>query len=348
MSGRGNSPPPGGETMELVETMDSTSVEDEAKRLSETTPPPVAQTNTAQVAQDPESADVTDQFLYDNADEIIKIIELKAKLTADWFRPADCQTNPDLARHYDQMYDDHSKEMEARCAKLHISQNAVPVTINELKDRVEYLHMAKQATATPSANPAQANPKPTSAKPRRGTEKRPLDADGFRQPPKHLIRGTTANAIPTPTLPTTLPSGCKSLELEFTERKFNPTQQKSFCIPTPAVIPKMSTRTQSSPLTATSYSDILMNRKQTETAQSKQHQTSYPMSEQNSTGSASVISTSALELFRTLAHFAHDTTINFPVLLQAIRLALPTLRTLQSDEEKTLLIFEFYHATLCA
>ncbi|GIY32325.1 hypothetical protein CDAR_619791 [Caerostris darwini] len=116
----------------------------------------------------------------------------------------------------------------------------------------------------------------------------------------------------------------------------------------PTLAYSQNTRTQSSPLTATSYSDILMNRKQTETAQSKQHQTNHPMSDQNSTGSASVISSSALELFRTLAHFAHDTTINFPVLLQAIRLALPTLRTLQSDEEKTLLIFEFYHATLCA
>ncbi|GIY85544.1 hypothetical protein CDAR_540311 [Caerostris darwini] len=121
--------------------------------------------------------------------------------------------------------------------------------------------------------------------------------------------------------------------------------------PNPTSAYTQYSRTQSSPLTqsATSYSDMLMNRKQAiETAQPKHYEANPPMNDQNISGSASVISSSALELFRTLAHFAHDTTINFSVLLKAMRLALPTLRTLQSDEEKTLLTFEFYHATLCA
>ncbi|GIY13997.1 hypothetical protein CEXT_682801 [Caerostris extrusa] len=177
----------------MIETMDSSTSEDEAKRLSETTPS-VAQTNNPLIAQDSAPAVVMDQFLYDNADEIIKIIELKSKLTADWFRPVACKTNLDLAKQYDLVHKTHLKEMEARCANLRISQIDVPVTINELKDRVEYLYIARQATTTP----AHSNqiPKRTSAPPRRGTDKRPLDADGFRLRPKHVVRGTTANATP--------------------------------------------------------------------------------------------------------------------------------------------------------
>ncbi|GIX81374.1 hypothetical protein CDAR_2261 [Caerostris darwini] len=44
------------------------------------------------------------------------------------------------------------KEMNARCANLRISHNDVSMTINDLKERVEYLHMAKQANTTPAPN----------------------------------------------------------------------------------------------------------------------------------------------------------------------------------------------------
>ncbi|GIX91022.1 hypothetical protein CDAR_33881 [Caerostris darwini] len=55
-------------------------------------------------------------------------------------------------------------------------------------------------------------------------------------------------------------------------------------------------------------------------------------------------SSSALELFRTLSVLAHDETLNFQILLKAIRTALPTLRTLDNDEEKSITIFEHYYA----
>ncbi|GIY13500.1 hypothetical protein CDAR_507841 [Caerostris darwini] len=56
-----------------------------------------------------------------------------------------------------------------------------------------------------------------------------------------------------------------------------------------------------------------------------------------------ILSDSALELFKVLSKFAHDDTLHFPALLRAIRSALPTLRALEADEEKALVIFEHYH-----
>ncbi|GIY34100.1 hypothetical protein CEXT_435331 [Caerostris extrusa] len=94
--------------------MDLSPSGDEAKRLSETTPP------NAQSANDPPPV-ITDQFLYDNVDEQLKIIELKSKLTAGWFRPAVCINNPELAKKYDLIYENNMKEMNARCANLRIS-----------------------------------------------------------------------------------------------------------------------------------------------------------------------------------------------------------------------------------
>ncbi|GIY80527.1 hypothetical protein CEXT_805591 [Caerostris extrusa] len=47
------------------------------------------------------------------------------------------------------------------------------------------------------------------------------------------------------------------------------------------------------------------------------------MGERNTNNSAPTFSSSVLELFKTLSVFAHDETLIFPVLLQAIRSALP-------------------------
>ncbi|GIY43284.1 hypothetical protein CDAR_257731 [Caerostris darwini] len=67
-----------------------------------------------------------------------------------------------------------------------------------------------------------------------------------------------------------------------------------------------------------------------------------PIGERNANNS--VLSPSALDLFRILSALAHDETLNFPILLKAIRSALPTLRTIDNDEEKSIVIFEHYHA----
>ncbi|GIZ05221.1 hypothetical protein CEXT_290441 [Caerostris extrusa] len=54
------------------------------KRLNETTPLAIMRVNLP-------PPEVTDEFLYAHINEMIEIMELKSKLIADWFRPAECQ-----------------------------------------------------------------------------------------------------------------------------------------------------------------------------------------------------------------------------------------------------------------
>ncbi|GIX91631.1 hypothetical protein CDAR_557251 [Caerostris darwini] len=79
MSGRDEEPPGTSETMDL------SPAGDEAKRLSETNTLP-----------DPPAIAAT-PILYAHAEELVHIIQLKARLAADWIRPAACKDNPELA-----------------------------------------------------------------------------------------------------------------------------------------------------------------------------------------------------------------------------------------------------------
>ncbi|GIY13276.1 hypothetical protein CDAR_443041, partial [Caerostris darwini] len=173
----------------------------EEKRLHETTPP---SDNTANVPP----PEVTDEFLYDHVNEIIEIIDIKSKLIADWFRPTECLTNPELCQQYEQTYLQHQEQLMLKCKNLGISHNEMPVTIVDLKDRIEHLHLAKQMAATAPNTEQQRQTPP--ALPKRSNEKRPLDADGFRLPAKHLTRRITS-ATPY----TIKPTGSKNLLLTF-------------------------------------------------------------------------------------------------------------------------------------
>ncbi|GIY80524.1 hypothetical protein CEXT_805571 [Caerostris extrusa] len=85
------------------------------KRLNETSP---LSDNAANLPP----PEVTDEFLYAHINEMIEIIELKSKLIADWFRPAECQTNPELQQQYDQTYLQYKEQMDAKCQSLEYPQ----------------------------------------------------------------------------------------------------------------------------------------------------------------------------------------------------------------------------------
>ncbi|GIY73585.1 hypothetical protein CDAR_429621 [Caerostris darwini] len=181
MSGRGSPPP----DVATTEKMDLSLQGDEEKRLNGTTP---RSDNTANVPP----SEVTDEFLYDHLNEVIEIIDLKSKVLADWFRPAECLTNPELCKQYDQSYKQHLGQLNLKCKQLGITHIEVPTTIIDLRDRIEYLHTAKQMAATaPNAEQQRQTPP---APYKRGKEKRPLDAEGFRLPAKHLTRKVTPTA----------------------------------------------------------------------------------------------------------------------------------------------------------
>ncbi|GIY78414.1 hypothetical protein CDAR_271951 [Caerostris darwini] len=312
MSGHGSPPP----DVANFEKMDLSLQGDEEKRLNETTP---LSDNTANVPP----PEVTDDFLYTHLNEMIEIIDLKSKLIADWFRPTECLTNPELCQQYDQSYAKYQEQLDLKCKKLGISHNDVPATIIDLKDRIEYLHVAKRmATTAPNAEQQQQTPP---APPKRSTEKRPLDADGFRLPAKHLTRRITSTA------PYTAP---KNLSQKL--------------IPKPGNIAKSRTQLHQNLSQRASYADKLVNKPQPVLPQQPLLQSQIvtsappPMGERNTNNSA--FSSSALELFKTLSVFAHDETLNFPILLKGIRSALPILHTIDNDEEKAITIFEHFCA----
>ncbi|GIY59725.1 hypothetical protein CDAR_444451 [Caerostris darwini] len=144
---------------------------------------------------------VMDEFLCNHITDIVKIIEFESKLIADWFRLLECNSDPSLALQYDQAYNASKNEMDVLCVKLGISHNEVPLSITDLKNHIEYFHVAKHTNATPAPKNQHQQSATIS---RKGSEKRYLDADGFRVPPKHLIRRTTASTTDSST---TLPSG---------------------------------------------------------------------------------------------------------------------------------------------
>ncbi|GIZ04980.1 hypothetical protein CEXT_739521 [Caerostris extrusa] len=147
---------------------------------------------------------VMDEFLCNHITDIVKIIEFKSKLIADWFRLLECNSDPSLALQYDQTYNASKNEMSALCVKLGISHNEVPLSITDLKNCIEYFHVAKHTNATPAPKINNSN---QPLYPEREVRKRSLDADGFRVLLKHLIRRTTASTTDSST---TLPSGSRN------------------------------------------------------------------------------------------------------------------------------------------
>ncbi|GIY03694.1 hypothetical protein CEXT_1961 [Caerostris extrusa] len=88
MFGRGE--PPGlSETMDLSPSGDEENVFPRRKPFLNHRPLPQLMT------------EVTDEYLYADAEELVKIIQLKARLATDWIRPAACKSNPELAAQYD-------------------------------------------------------------------------------------------------------------------------------------------------------------------------------------------------------------------------------------------------------
>ncbi|GIY10069.1 hypothetical protein CDAR_64231 [Caerostris darwini] len=399
MSGRGEEPPGMSEKMDL-------SAEDKEKRLPETTPltePPAA--------AEPLLTEVTPEYLYAHADELVNIIQLKARLAADWIRPVACNGNPELSAHYEQAFTATSDEMFARCRKLNMTPNQVPATVNDLKDKVQHIIDANSPAAQSANNKQQAQPAPSvqqnqTVPPRKGGGKRHMDSEGFTIPPKHLIRRVT------PTLPSTsttdsLPAGSNTHFSNLSSTNTMdvaddpiPEQPRKFRVPPFFVRPcanwvannaiykraapsmksvqsrdnflkltvdseddhmrlkaalvkqgaefkciQRASVTQPQPskrvTTELSYAQIV-NNKPAAQPRTVCLRTPPPMGVANN--QSAILSDSALELFRLLSKFAHDDTLHFPALLRAIRSALPTLRALEEDEEKALVIFEHYHA----
>ncbi|GIY46041.1 hypothetical protein CEXT_578701 [Caerostris extrusa] len=186
--------------------MDLSPTGDEQKRLPETTPLPEPPATAATTM-----TEVTDDYLYAHAEELVHIIQLKARLAADWIRPAACKGNPELAAQYELAFMAASDEMFARCSKLNLTPNQVPATVNDLKDKVQHLIDAEQSTAQSADNVPTSQPAPSvqhsqNVPPRKGGSKRQMDSQGFTVPPKHLIRRVTSTLPPATATPA-MPSG---------------------------------------------------------------------------------------------------------------------------------------------
>ncbi|GIY01335.1 hypothetical protein CDAR_599231 [Caerostris darwini] len=172
MSGRG-SPAPDSETMDISTGND----EQPPYRLPPD--PPVG----------------SDEFLYLHVETITKIIELRAKLLADWFRPKDLDL--ESANKLDKEYDATAAEMQTLCEGLGIVHDKLPEDINALHNRIKPVHLRlHEKAASPHAN----QQKPPTQK---GKGKRPLDAEGYQIPPKHLVckspKENSSDLTPLPT-----------------------------------------------------------------------------------------------------------------------------------------------------
>ncbi|GIY10790.1 hypothetical protein CDAR_16061 [Caerostris darwini] len=254
----------------------------------------------------------SDEFLYINAQVITKVIELKATMLADWFRPKDL--DPESAKKLDESYDATTAEMLALCEGLGIQHDKLPNDINELHNRIKPIHLRLHAAAAPSREKHQQPPA------KKGKGKRPLDTEGYQAPPKHLIC-KPAKEIVTDSAP--LPTG-------------NP-----FALPDSAALssndPDESATEKTRKLRVPPFfvrptSNWIVNN----------FNSAPPKG--NNFNSAPILSDAALQLFKILSQFAHDDTLHFPSLLSAIRSALPTLELTQNDNEKAIVIFEHYHA----
>ncbi|GIY53433.1 hypothetical protein CDAR_4051 [Caerostris darwini] len=255
----------------------------------------------------------SDEFVYLHAEIITKIIELKAKMLADWFRPKDL--DQESASKLDKEYDATAAEMHALCEGLGIKHDKLPDDIYELHNRIKPIHLRLHAAAASNQQ------KPPTQK---GKGKRPLDAEGYQIPPKHLVckppKETTTDPTPLPTgNPFVLPDNASPPSND------------------PAVsITEKTRKLRIPPFFVRPTSNWIVN-----------NFNSAPPKGSNF-NSAPILSDAALHLYKILSQFAHDDTLHFPSLLSAIRSALPTLQLNQNDNEKAIIIFEHYHAHYCS
>ncbi|GIY85092.1 hypothetical protein CDAR_398311 [Caerostris darwini] len=171
MSGRG-SPLPDSEKMDL------TPPSDERYRL-----PPNPQLG-------------SDEFLYLHAETITKMIDLKAKMLADWFLPQGL--DPDSAGKLDQIYEANAAEMKTLCEGLGMTYGELPDDILALHEKIKTIHLRLHGETT-SPQAIQQKPSPI----QKGKGKRSLDAEGYQIPPKHLVCKNPAGKSKDPaTLPT--------------------------------------------------------------------------------------------------------------------------------------------------
>ncbi|GIX93833.1 hypothetical protein CEXT_270991 [Caerostris extrusa] len=98
----------------------------------------------------------SDEYLYLHVQTITKIIKLKAKLLADWFRPKGL--DPDTTSKLDKEYDTTTAEMLALCEGLGMSQNELPEDIYALHEKIKHVHLRLHEETAPS----QANKQKTS------------------------------------------------------------------------------------------------------------------------------------------------------------------------------------------
>ncbi|GIY85089.1 hypothetical protein CDAR_398291 [Caerostris darwini] len=155
MSGRGSPLPDSGK-------MDLTPPSDERYRLPPN--PPLG----------------SDEFLYLHAETITKMIDLKAKMLADWFRPQGL--DPESAGKLDQIYEANAAEMKTLCEGLGMTYGELPDDILALHEKIKTIHLRLHGETT-SPQAIQQKPSPI----QKGKGKRSLDAEGYQIPPKHLV-----------------------------------------------------------------------------------------------------------------------------------------------------------------
>ncbi|GIY35470.1 hypothetical protein CDAR_239431 [Caerostris darwini] len=332
MSGRG-SPAPDSETMDISTGND----EQPPYRLPPD--PPVG----------------SDEFLYLHVETITKIIELRAKLLADWFRPKDLDL--ESANKLDKEYDATAEEMQTLCKGLGITHDKLPEDINALHNRIKPVHLRLHEKAAPHAN-QQKNPT------QKGKGKRPLDAEGYQIPPKHLVckppKENSTDLTPLPTgnpfsLPANASPPSNDPAVSTTEQTRKLRIPPYFVRPTPNWIVNIAQPFQSRKIADNvSFADIISNRNKTPNVNNNNpappqvnNFNSAPPKGSNF-NSAPILSDAALHLFKILSQFPHDDSLHFPSLLNAIRSALPTLQSTQNDNEKAIIIFEHYHAHYCS
>ncbi|GIY84830.1 hypothetical protein CDAR_282211 [Caerostris darwini] len=317
MSGRGSSHPDS-------ETMDITPPSDEQPRYRLPPNPPVG----------------SDEFLYLHAETITKVIELKAKLLADWFRPQGL--DPESTDKLDQEYDATTAEMLALCEGLGMTHGELPNDILALHEKMKPIHLRLHEETTPS-HAIQQKPPPT----QKG--KRPLDAEGYHIPPKHLVcknsAGKHKDLAPLPTgnpfsLPANTPPPSNDPAESTTEKTRKLRIPPYFVRPTPNWIINMSILKKDFP------SITAVNTHNSVPPQVNHLNSAPPQGSNNN--AAQILSDAALHLFKILSKFAHDDSLHFPSLLSAIRSALPTLRLTQDDNENAIIIFEHYYAHYCS
>ncbi|GIY13602.1 hypothetical protein CDAR_567341 [Caerostris darwini] len=293
----------------------------------------------------------SDEFLYLHAETITKIIELKAKLLADWFRPQGL--DPESTEKLDQVYETNAAEMQTLCKGLGMTYGN-PENIHILHKKIKPIHLRLHGETTPP-QAIQQKPSPI----QKGKGKRPLDAEGYQIPPKHLVcknpAGKSKDSAPLPTgnpfsLPANTPLPSNDPAESTTEKTRKLRIPPYFVRPTPNWIVNMTLLEKEFPSIAAVHArdNFIKLTVNTHSSASPQvdHLNSAPPRGRNH-NSAQILSDDALHLFKVLSRFAHDDSLHFPSLLNGIRSALPTLRVTHEDDEKAIVIFEHYYAHYC-